>query len=81
MGLSLALALYFLGRAVIAILLPWSDAEPPARRVWTETRVWRWRGFSLRREGRQVVTTEAIEIIGGAVVILFVALGIAYERS
>jgi hypothetical protein len=77
MHLSLELALYFLGRAVVAVLLPWFEAEPPARRVWTETREWSWRGFSLRVGRRRVVTTEAIEVLGAAVVVGFVALGIA----
>lgn len=80
MTLSAELALYFLGRAAVAIVLPWFDAEPPARRVWTESRDWKWRGFSLRSGRRRVVTTEAMELLGGVVVIAFVALGIAYGR-
>ena len=79
MHLSLELALYFLGRAAVAVLLPWFDAEPPARRVWTDPREWHWRGFSRLVGRKRVVTTEAIEILGGVVVVGFVALGIAWR--
>lgn len=79
MQLSLELALYFLGRAVVALLLPGFGAEPPARRIWTDSREWHWRGFSRLVGRKRLVTTEAIEILGGAVVLGFVALGIAWR--
>src|SRR5690349_17071256 len=79
MHLSLELALYFLGRAVVAVFLPGFDTEPPARRVWTDSREWSWRGFSRRVGRKRVVTTEASELLGVAVVIGFVALGIAWR--
>ena len=78
MSLRLELAAYFLGRFVLAILLPWCDAEPPARRVWTEERTWRWRGFSHRAGGRRVIRTEAVELAGACGMVAFVALGLAF---
>lgn len=81
MSLQFELALYFLGRGVVAIFLPWCGADPPARRVWIDERDWSWRGFSRRVGGQRIVTTEAMEILGGGVMIAFVALGILVRRS
>ena len=66
-ALELELAAYFLGRVALGILFPWCRFEPPARRVWTETRDWTWRGLSHRVAGKRVIHTQAIEIAGGLV--------------
>jgi hypothetical protein len=79
-ALELELAAYFLGRVALAILFPWCQLEPPARRVWTEPRDWTWRGLSHRVAGERVIHTQAIEIAGVLVMVAFVALGSAVAR-
>jgi hypothetical protein len=76
-ALKTELAAYFLGRFILAILVPWFDKEPPARRVWTEPRVWRWRGVAHRSGGTWLIHTEAIEIAGLLGIAGFVAGGVA----
>jgi hypothetical protein len=78
---GLEITLYVLGRGVAAILMPFFDVEPPVRRVWTEDRVYCWRGFFARVGDKRVVTNEGVEILGAVAIIAFVALGIAVNRS
>lgn len=79
-ALELELAAYFLGRVALAIVFPWCQFEPPARRVWTETRDWTWKGISHRVGGKRVIHTQAIEIAGAVVMVAFVVFGAAAAR-
>ena len=58
---------YGIGKAVAIILLPHFFIEP-----LTEQRSmppWKWRGFTYRKDGRRYLYTEAIQLLGLAVLL------------